>query len=118
MILGIGAAGGILSQAGPHLLLDLDEGSHIDAVGIVDPAGGVRAGDRLCTQLPCLLDGIGGNVASAGNGDGLALEDISMSVQNFTEVDVIDAIMEFVREEKAAGRPLTKELDGRVIVRR
>ena len=51
-------------------------------------------------------------------GDGLALEDISMSVQHFKEVDVIDAVMAFVREEKAAGRPLTKELDGRVIVRR
>jgi hypothetical protein len=51
-------------------------------------------------------------------GDGLALEDISMSVQHFEEVDIIDAIMDFVRAEKAAGRPLTKELDGRVIVRR
>ena len=51
-------------------------------------------------------------------GDGLALEDMSMSVQHFKEVDVIDAIMAFVRAEKAAGRPLTKELDGRVIVRR
>ena len=51
-------------------------------------------------------------------GDGLALEDISMSVQHFKEVDVIDAVMAFVLEEKAAGRPLTKDLDGRVIVRR
>lgn len=51
-------------------------------------------------------------------GDGLALEDLSMSVQHFKEVDIIDAIMDFVRAEKAAGRPLTKELDGRVIVRR
>ena len=51
-------------------------------------------------------------------GDGLALEDISVSVEHFAEVDIIDAIMDFVRAEKAAGRPLTKELDGRVIVRR
>lgn len=50
-------------------------------------------------------------------GDGLALETLSQSVQHFKEVDVIDAVMAFVRAEKAAGRPLVKELDGRVIVR-
>ena len=51
-------------------------------------------------------------------GDGLALEESAISVQHFRDVDVIDVIMAFVRAEKAAGRPLTKELDGRVIVRK
>ena len=49
-------------------------------------------------------------------GDGLFLADAAQSVQHF-DVTIIDAIMEFVQAEKVAGRPLTKKLDGRVIVR-
>lgn len=50
-------------------------------------------------------------------GDGIALEESALTVQNF-DVDIIDAIMNHVYAEKAAGRPLTAELDGRVIVRK
>lgn len=50
-------------------------------------------------------------------GDGLSLEESAMSVQNF-DIDVIDAVMNHVYAEKAAGRPLTAELDGRIIVRK
>lgn len=50
-------------------------------------------------------------------GDGLALEESAQTVQTF-DIDVIDAIMNHVYAEKAAGRPLTAELDGRVIVRK
>lgn len=50
-------------------------------------------------------------------GDGLSLEESALTVQNF-DIDIIDAIMNHVYAEKAAGRPLTAELDGRVIVRK
>ena len=50
-------------------------------------------------------------------GDGLSLEDSALSVQNY-DVDIIEAIMNHVYAEKEAGRPLTAELDGRVIVRK
>ena len=50
-------------------------------------------------------------------GDGLSLEESALSVQHY-DIDIIDAIMNHVNAEKAAGRPLTAELDGRVIVRK
>lgn len=50
-------------------------------------------------------------------GDGLSLEDSALKVENL-EVDIIEAIMNHVYAEKAAGRPLTAELDGRVTIRR
>lgn len=50
-------------------------------------------------------------------GDGLSLADSAMMVENL-DVDIIEAIMAHVYAEKAAGRPLTAELDGRVTVRR
>ena len=48
-------------------------------------------------------------------GDGLSLADSALTVQNF-DVDVIEAVMAHVYAEKAAGRPLAAELDGRVTV--
>lgn len=50
-------------------------------------------------------------------GDGLSLADSALTVDNLG-VDIIEAIMAHVYAEKAAGRPLTAELDGRVTVRR
>lgn len=48
-------------------------------------------------------------------GDGLSLADSAVNVENL-DVDIIEAIMAHVNAEKAAGRPLTAELDGRVTV--
>ena len=50
-------------------------------------------------------------------GDGLSLADSALTVDNLG-VDIIEAVMAHVYAEKAAGRPLTAELDGRVTVRR
>lgn len=50
-------------------------------------------------------------------GDGLSLEESALTVENL-DVDIIEAIMAHVYAEKAAGRPLTAELDGRVTVRK
>ena len=50
-------------------------------------------------------------------GDGLSLADSALTVDNL-DVDIIEAVMAHVYAEKAAGRPLTAELDGRVTVRR
>ena len=50
-------------------------------------------------------------------GDGLSLADSALTVDNL-EVDIIEAIMAHVYAEKAAGRPLTAVLDGRVTVRK
>ena len=50
-------------------------------------------------------------------GDGLSLADSALTVDNLG-VDIIEAIMAHVYAEKAAGRPLIAELDGRVTVRR
>ena len=48
-------------------------------------------------------------------GDGLALEEYALTVDNLG-VDIIEAIMDHVYAEKTAGRLLTAELDGRVTI--
>lgn len=52
-----------------------------------------------------------------GGGDGLALEHEAVSVTVFEDVDVIDAILEHVYAETAAGRPIGYKADGRVQIR-
>ncbi len=49
-----------------------------------------------------------------GGGDGLALEHNAVSVTVFEDVDIIDAVLEHVYAETAAGRPIEYETDGRV----
>lgn len=49
-------------------------------------------------------------------GDGLSLSDNAVSETVF-DIDIIDAVMEYVRAETAAGRPLTSSSDGRVTIR-
>ncbi len=49
-----------------------------------------------------------------GGGDGLALEHNAVSVTVFEEVDIIDAVLEYVYAETAAGRPIEYKADGRV----
>ncbi len=52
-----------------------------------------------------------------GGGDGLALDYNAVSVTPFYEVDVIDAVLEYVAAETAAGRPIAYKTDGRVIIK-
>ena len=49
-------------------------------------------------------------------GDGLTLKENAVSVTSFPEVDVIDAVLEYVYAETAAGRPIEYKADGRVKV--
>lgn len=49
-------------------------------------------------------------------GDGLTLRENAVSVTSFPEVDVIDAVLEYVYAETAAGRPIEYKADGRVKV--
>ncbi len=50
-------------------------------------------------------------------GDGLTLEQNARSVTVYNDVDVIDAILEHVYAETAAGRPIEYKADGRVVVK-
>lgn len=49
-------------------------------------------------------------------GDGLALRKDSLDMIEFRDVDVIDAVLEYVYAETEAGRPLTYSTDGRVVI--
>ena len=50
-------------------------------------------------------------------GDGLKLEDNAVSVTRYDDVQIIDAVLEYVQAETAAGRPIEYKKDGRVEVR-
>ena len=50
-------------------------------------------------------------------GDGITMEDGALTIQNF-DVDIIDAVLEHVYAETAAGRPLAPEADGRVVIKK
>lgn len=50
-------------------------------------------------------------------GDGLALEQNAVSVIRYDDVQIIDAVLEHVHAETAAGRPIEYKKDGRVEVR-
>lgn len=50
-------------------------------------------------------------------GDGLNLADNAVKVVIYDDVDVIDAVLEYVYAETAAGRQITYESDGRVVIR-
>ncbi len=52
-----------------------------------------------------------------GGGDGLTLDHNAVSVKIFEDVDVIDAVLEHVYAETAAGRAIEYETDGRVIIK-
>lgn len=49
-------------------------------------------------------------------GDGLALQNNALSVTVFEDVPIIDAVLEHVAAETAAGRPIEYSTDGRVTV--
>lgn len=50
-------------------------------------------------------------------GDGLSLADNARTMVRYDDVDIIDAVLEFVRAETVAGRPLVSKADGRVVIR-
>lgn len=50
-------------------------------------------------------------------GDGLTLGKNALSITRFENEDIIDAVLEYVHRETAAGRPITYEADGRVTVK-
>lgn len=52
-----------------------------------------------------------------GGGDGLALEHDAVSVTVFKDIDIIDAVLEYVNAETAAGRPIEYKADGRVQIK-
>lgn len=50
-------------------------------------------------------------------GDGLTLAENALSVQHFKDVDIIDAVLEYVHAETAAGRPIEYKADGRINIK-
>ena len=62
------------------------------------------------------LYGVATNSFLLHGGDGLELAKDAVSLDLY-DVDVIDIVLEHVKEETAAGRPITSEVDGRVIIR-
>jgi 2',3'-cyclic-nucleotide 2'-phosphodiesterase (5'-nucleotidase family) len=50
-------------------------------------------------------------------GDALTLGHNALSVTVFENEDIIDAVLEYVHKETAAGRPIEYEADGRVVVK-
>jgi len=50
-------------------------------------------------------------------GDGLALAQNAVSVTHFENEDIIDAVLEYVQAETAAGRPIEYAADGRVMIK-
>ena len=52
-----------------------------------------------------------------GGGDGLTLDRNAVSVTVFENEDIIDAVLEYVKNETAAGRPIEYKTDGRVVIK-
>ena len=50
-------------------------------------------------------------------GDGLSLADNAISMTIFEDMDIIDAVLEYVYAETAAGRDIEYKTDGRVVVK-
>lgn len=50
-------------------------------------------------------------------GDGLSLAENALSVTSFEDVDIIDAVLEYVYRETEAGRPIAYKTDGRVVIK-
>lgn len=51
-------------------------------------------------------------------GDGLSLDQNALYIQHFNDVQIIDAVLEHVLAETAAGRPIEYKTDGRVVINR
>ena len=63
------------------LVIDMLEHGVVDAVGVLDPAVGVGAGQHLAAELGDLLDRVDGDVTGAVNDDVLALEGLAAALE-------------------------------------
>ena len=50
-------------------------------------------------------------------GDNLTLAENAVSIATFEQEDIIDAVLEYVYAETAAGRPIEYQTDGRVVIK-
>mgnify|MGYP003451398048 FL=1 len=50
-------------------------------------------------------------------GDNLTLAENAVSITTFEQEDIIDAVLEYVYAETAAGRPIEYQTDGRVVIK-
>ena len=50
-------------------------------------------------------------------GDGLALAENAVSIAEYKDVMIIDAVLDYVKAETAAGRPIAGQEDGRVVIK-
>lgn len=50
-------------------------------------------------------------------GDGLALAENAVSITEYKDVMIIDAVLDYVKAETAAGRPIAGQEDGRVVIK-
>jgi 2',3'-cyclic-nucleotide 2'-phosphodiesterase (5'-nucleotidase family) len=50
-------------------------------------------------------------------GDSLTLAENAVSITAFEQEDIIDAVLEYVYAETAAGRPIEYQTDGRVVIK-
>ena len=50
-------------------------------------------------------------------GDGLKLSENAVSVTSFEDVNIIDAVLAYVKAETEAGRPIAYQSDGRVVIK-
>ena len=73
----------VLGQSCALDFFDFLEEGYVDSLGIIDPAGGIGAGDNLSAQLLSLLDRIDSDVAGTGYSDGLACEIHVVALKKF-----------------------------------
>ena len=73
--------GHALVMAGALLVVHVLKHLVIDALGVLDPALGVGAGQNLAAKLGDLLDGVDRHVAGAVHDDVLALEGVAVGLQ-------------------------------------
>ena len=98
------------------LVVDVLEHGVVDAVGILDPAVGIGAGEHLAAELRDLLDGVDGDVAGAVNDDVLALEGIAVALEVLVhEVDQAVAGGLGAGERAAEGEALAGEDAGPLV---
>ncbi len=82
MVLGAGPCSSVLCEPGPFHFLHFLQKRHINPLRVIDPSGGIGAGDRLSAQLPGLLDGVYGHIARAGDNNGLSLDVLAVALEH------------------------------------
>ena len=80
-------------------------GYRVNADVFIVAVDGNEGVDRL--QISFLLEG----------GDNLTLAENAVSITTFEQEDIIDAVLEYVYAETAAGRPIEYQTDGRVVIK-